>query len=429
MANVYAIKTGNWSDPTVWNTGALPTSADDVFSNNFTVTIDQNVNVLSIRNTAQSPAVAGGGFVISSSTTVTCTGSVGMQSSPATLVTVSAAAGNTVSINSNIYASSTTNSITTIVKTGACSLNITGEFYTVGGGNRDCLNISATGTVTVVGNLRASWSNCTSIRIPAAGAGCVLNVVGDLNPSKALNNAQNEQVIVVSAVCTINITGNIYGGWGNSVSLSIGAAASVYVTGNVYGGVNTSAGNGNAISSASAGLINVIGIVSAQHTASYETAAVVSTSASAINLLSGPFVSGPYGTAPFLCVRMHLIPNAASYFEFRDETTNGAVSPGAIAPVARLVQPGYAVDAPTPNNVRAGTVYASGTLTGTCQIPAAAAVAFGVAVDNTTGTAVMSPSDVWNIPVSSLTTFNSIGARVKNAATEQSVGQIITAFN
>ena len=37
MAIVRAVKTGVWSDTTVWNTGSLPTSADDVYSNNFTV--------------------------------------------------------------------------------------------------------------------------------------------------------------------------------------------------------------------------------------------------------------------------------------------------------------------------------------------------------------------------------------------------------
>ena len=48
MANVYAVKSGNWSDTTVWNTSALPTSADDVYANNKSVNIDINpyVNLL-----------------------------------------------------------------------------------------------------------------------------------------------------------------------------------------------------------------------------------------------------------------------------------------------------------------------------------------------------------------------------------------------
>jgi hypothetical protein len=40
MANVYAVANGNWSAGATWNTGSVPTSADDVFANNFTVNVD-----------------------------------------------------------------------------------------------------------------------------------------------------------------------------------------------------------------------------------------------------------------------------------------------------------------------------------------------------------------------------------------------------
>jgi hypothetical protein len=33
MANVYAVKNGNWSDTTLWNTGSLPAIIDDVYAN------------------------------------------------------------------------------------------------------------------------------------------------------------------------------------------------------------------------------------------------------------------------------------------------------------------------------------------------------------------------------------------------------------
>jgi hypothetical protein len=47
-----------------------------------------------------------------------------------------------------------------------------------------------------------------------------------------------------------------------------------------------------------------------------------------------------------------------------------------------------------PADVRTGTVYANGNLTGTCAVPAAGSVALGVPVDATTGTAVLTPADV-----------------------------------
>ena len=45
-------------------------------------------------------------------------------------------------------------------------------------------------------------------------------------------------------------------------------------------------------------------------------------------------------------------------------------------------------------DVRFGTVYASGALTGVAYIPAAGSVALGVPVDNTTGTATLTAADV-----------------------------------
>jgi hypothetical protein len=50
---------------------------------------------------------------------------------------------------------------------------------------------------------------------------------------------------------------------------------------------------------------------------------------------------------------------------------------------------------PAASNVRSGVSYASGALTGSCAVPAAGSVALGVAVDNTTGTAVLTPEAVW----------------------------------
>ena len=63
MALRYAVATGNWSNTATWDGGTLPTAADDVFSNNFTVTIDGTFTVLSIRNTlnAALPTIIAGG--------------------------------------------------------------------------------------------------------------------------------------------------------------------------------------------------------------------------------------------------------------------------------------------------------------------------------------------------------------------------------
>jgi hypothetical protein len=64
MANYRAIANGNWSNLAIWqddslgyfdNSTVLPTSDDDVYANNFTVTIDGTRNAFTIRNTAFTP--------------------------------------------------------------------------------------------------------------------------------------------------------------------------------------------------------------------------------------------------------------------------------------------------------------------------------------------------------------------------------------
>lgn len=56
MPTRFAIANGNWSSASIWDSNSLPTSADDVYANGFTVNINQNINVLTLRNTA-SPVI------------------------------------------------------------------------------------------------------------------------------------------------------------------------------------------------------------------------------------------------------------------------------------------------------------------------------------------------------------------------------------
>jgi hypothetical protein len=64
MANYRAIANGNWSNLAIWEddslgyfsaSSVLPTTSDDVYANNFTVTIDGTRNASTIRNTAFTP--------------------------------------------------------------------------------------------------------------------------------------------------------------------------------------------------------------------------------------------------------------------------------------------------------------------------------------------------------------------------------------
>ena len=51
MATRFAVISGNWSSGGTWDNGSVPVSGDDVHTNGKTITIDQDINVGSLRNT------------------------------------------------------------------------------------------------------------------------------------------------------------------------------------------------------------------------------------------------------------------------------------------------------------------------------------------------------------------------------------------
>ena len=156
---------------------------------------------------------------------------------------------------------------------------------------------------------------------------------------------------------------------------------------------------------------------------------VFSSSGSAINLFSGPFICSPYGFFPYRVVRMHLIPSASSYIEFRDETTGGASAPSVpTAPPTQLISPSAIVGNLPVTDVRFGTTYALGSLTGTLNMPHPNNVSFGTPVDNTFGNLVLTVESIWNHPVEDITVQGSIGMRLKNVSTPQTTGEQLEAF-
>lgn len=56
MANKFAISTGNWDNAAIWNDGVVPTTGDDVWANSYTVTLNTDVDVKSLR-TSISPII------------------------------------------------------------------------------------------------------------------------------------------------------------------------------------------------------------------------------------------------------------------------------------------------------------------------------------------------------------------------------------
>lgn len=401
------------------------------------------------------PATAGGGFILNSGVTVTCTSTGDGIYNVAGFICVDyTAASGTSTINANIRGRDGT-SVFCVRKSGAGTLNINGTLRGLFSTNANggALQITGTGTVTITGNIQEPSNGGQTVQIDASST---LNVIGSVFAGPY--NAQ--QTIKVNANnCTINVTGNIVAGAGGSTGWSTaplqtngsnttinlsgdidatnGNSASKYGlvvagannvinhTGNIIGS-SDNVGGGVAFYTTQVIYYNQIGYIKA----SMVGAGFISTNSSSIHILTGPFISSVTGIQPLSLVRMHYRRTMGSYFEFRDNSTNGALPPSAPAPATRLVSPDTVANSPIPANVRQGVVYAAGSQTGTMIVPSRDNVAKGVLVDNTTGTAVLDADAIWAVPLTSINTLNSIGRRVKNAATvETTAAQIQTTLN
>jgi hypothetical protein len=394
MANITAVKSGNWSDPTVWSSGALPTAADDVFANAFNVTIDQNVTVLSIRQSSPASGTVGGTFILSNGITVNATsgGFISRNNSfTGGFIRFTLNSPNSATLVGNINHAQG-DAVFTVGHSGTGTLNIVGNFFPLGQAGSRNLVISSTGIVNITGNI-------------FTGSG-------------------TEIAILITGNCTLNMTGqNTFTGSSGNTAIVIQSAATLNYTGTLNGG------GSYGIQSTGASLINIIGpiVAGVVVAGTLGSPALNTTNGSSVTILTGPFISHSSGIQPFLVTRMHYRRTLGSYYEFRDNSTNGALPPSPPAPATRLVSPDTVVDAPSPNNVRQGVVYASGSQTGTMIVPSPSNVANNVPVDNTIGTAILNADNLWAINTSTMNTPNSIGQRLKNAATVQSVGDQLSA--
>jgi hypothetical protein len=381
-------------------------------------------------------AVAGGGFILNDGVTVTCTGS-GVVTGTTTCLTYSGSGVST--INANIFPANANTGAGEcgLIYSGSGTLNINGNIQNIGISvtRGPTVLFSGTGTLNITGNINA-LQVVQALRITNTS---VCNIVGDLNPGNSAVAVQ------VTGNAIVNITGNIFpqqgGSPGASLLLISAAAAVVTVTGNVYpdttfvqnahgisvtsssqlyiiGTVNGGSGSFNTVISSTNCFISIIGSIKSQR----GVPAFQSTGTGAINILTGPFISGDSGNQPLYVTRMHYRRTLGSYYEFRDNSTLGALPPSPSAPATRLVSPDTVADSPIPANVRQGTSYAAGSQTGTMIVPSRDNVAKGVLVDNTTGTAILDADAIWAVPLTSINTLNSIGRRVKNAATVETTG-------
>lgn len=393
-------------------------------------------------------SVAGGGFVLNSGVTANLTGTNSITQGSTTVLTVPVTTGNTSTlIANNLVRANVAQHL--IVLSGAGTFNVTGNIPVGGGNSLAGINITGVNsTLNFTGTINGGQG-------PAAhgintDVVCTINVVGSIFGGSSSNLAAGlrfNSAGVFTLVGTVSggfygfnngvylnnttatITGDIYGGnivGADSPGVRADNNVSITVIGTMYGRVSPAL-----ISTSNIYLNHYGSIISTGLNGgggSQSNVGLSSTGSGAINLLTGPFVSSPTGILPLYVTRMHYRRTLGSYYEFRDNSTNGALPPAAAAPAIRMNSPEVGSDLPVVANVRSGTVYGAGSFTGTMVVPAASNVRLGVAVDNTVGTGAITAQDVWNVLTSGMNTTGSIGARLKNASTVDTTGNQLAAY-
>jgi hypothetical protein len=352
MANYRAIATGNWSAGATWAGGAVPPNgAHDVYANNFTVTIDQNINVNLITNASNAgtfvgggTAAAGGTFALTNEVVVTANISRNNTSQAAGCVTTAGTVSAAIvgNITSNSVGGNTVNS--TIVHGSTGILTITGNLFggTQAGSGTYALFNSTTGTVNINGNVTGgSGGNSTNTFAHAV-----------FNNSTGIINISN---------------GNVTGGGGASSNgqsytgiCGVAGSGQINIVGNCLAGQNT---NAFAIS-CNGSQATIQGDI----TAANGINAVSSTATT--NFFSGSFTFSADGTAPIICSKYRVSPaplNARTRY-----AANGSGT------YVDMFTADNNLGQANPTDVRSGVSYASGQLTGRLTVPARGSVALSV---------------------------------------------------
>jgi len=340
-----ATASGKWSQ-SIWD--VTPGVGDDVFANNFTVEIDQNVNVGSLRTALSSGyAVAGGTFNIFQPYTVTVSGS-------------------------GIVAGTTT-----------------------------CLTVNTSGS----------------------DAAKVIGVVTGGSSAAAYGTSN-------AGFGGLSVTGKVNGGT-NATAYGVYNASVGYVilSGNVLG-----SSTAPAVAQGSTGTLLVSGTV----TASTGAAGVVSSNIAARNEFTGSLVNSISGRQAIYCAKYSIHP------KMFDSSTRHAVDTSGTSVTFYAPEAYSSTYVPHVSSVALGTAYAavsslSGVavdipvqLSGTMIVPSISSVALGTLVGSASGVAVLTSANllkVWETNINTLTAANSLGLRLKNAATIQEIGQQIQNIN
>jgi len=365
MPTYFARKSGNINAADVWATTPSGTasavtfaSGDVLMANSFTITVNVSTDLGGtgqLRNDATGGATTGGSFTLSDGVTLTA----------------------------NIYGGT----VATQCVTANPSTNqyIVGNVFGGSGGSTSAHGISTgigTGTLTITGNLTGGAgisSGTTAVSNASANLVLVGNVTGSSNTAFGTGEG-----IRLTGAGNCTVTGNVTGGsHATNYGVRVTGAGNITVIGQAIGGVaapaiaNESTGQvtvtravGNGFGGGSVGLSAAFGV---SNVASQSSITIVE-----------QIEFGTLGQSPVNGrIRLKKMGTNVAVFNFCD--TAGAKT---------LIDATTNAAMPAATDVRFGTSYASGALTGSAYIPVAASVASGVPVDATVGTATLTAANV-----------------------------------
>jgi hypothetical protein len=411
MALITSAASGNFNAGATWVGGVVPGVGDEArAATGHTITITADATCDEVSNDGT------GIFTLASGVTLTANVAAKSTTSNRNVVQFTAASPAQGFIVGDVTGATVSGLFGAVNNTSSGTLTITGNVTGGSGGSAVGCNNASTGTLTITGNVTGG-SNTNAYGCNNASTG-TLTITGNATGGSGTgaygcNNASTG---------TLTITGNATGGSGGSaVGCNNASTGTLTITGIATGG--TTLGASGVRGANAAGTINLgrakgndFGIGSTGIAAGFGLEVLQSHIAKVKEIEYGLRGMSPTSGPVFI------EPDLGNLAIFQEYPTGSKT----------LSDPNNTAGlSPAVTDVRSGVVFNNGNDTGTCAVPAAASVAFGVPVDATTGTAFLSQSDVlaavWGAATTSLTTAGSIGERLKNGSTVASTGAQLAA--
>ena len=346
-----------------------------------------NTGTLNITGNATAGATASASGVVNASNgTVTVTGNVTCSAGNSTYGILNNAAG-TINVTGNLTGGSSSG-IYALNNASSGTVTVTGNV--TGGSAGTCygVNNASTGTVTVIGNVTGG-SNASAYGISSSAAAGVVSVTGTVSAGTAFGCVG----VNIGGGTKFYLSGSVVGAY-----LSTQDGTTGFQSNNcfMYGGASNYTQYAQSNSALSGAVVNTSTITAASWTGGTVTiTAANGFIAGQSVVVAGMTPSGYNGT--FTVV-------SATSTQFTYTTSNpgtATVFGTAVVTGAPVTQYGVsntsgASGQPSTANVVQGVVFGptGSTQTGTCYVPAASSVAYGVNVGATTGTAVLTLANV-----------------------------------